>query len=118
MAEALIHLWYSASIPTIVLSRFRAHVLPMAEEVSGRVEEDALLILGKTWEFASGATLRMVLKENEWIALKELLDVSWDLSQEDARQIHADVCVAPKREEYRHRWYFKDETPFMRIAKQ
>jgi Domain of unknown function (DUF4470) len=119
MAEALIHLWYSAFIPTVVLSRFRAHVMPMVEEVCGRIhnrEEDALL--GKTWEFPSGATLRMVLKKNEWIALKELLDASRDLSQENARQIRAAVCLAPEREDYRHRWYFKDETPFMRIAKQ
>lgn len=59
----------------------------------------------------------MVLKENEWVASKELLDASRDLSQENARQVRADVCRASEREDYRHRWYFKDETPFMRIAK-
>lgn len=75
-------------------------------------------MLSKTWEFSDGRTLRLVLKQKEWIRLADFLDVPEDLSFEDAAAIRRAVTLAPERFDYRDRWYFKDASPFMRIARQ
>ncbi|ETN45854.1 uncharacterized protein HMPREF1541_00035 [Cyphellophora europaea CBS 101466] len=118
-AEALIHLWYSAFLPADVLSLFQTRVLPMIGDVCDRItsgEEESTL--GQTWHFPSGATLKLVLMTNEWVALRDFLSNPPELSRKDAHRLRAAVYFAPEREDYRHRWYFNDETPFMRIAKQ
>ena len=120
MAEALLHLWYSALLPAATVTCFRTQILPMIEAVNEQIYsgcEDNVLY-ETTWEFSSGATVTLVLKKDEWTAVRDLLDVSLGLSRKDACQIRQDICLAPEREDYRHRWYFKDETPFMRVAKQ
>jgi len=64
IAESLIHLWYSAFISTDVLSRLHTQVKPLIENVCNRTAEKAAnVILGKTWRFTSGNTLRLVLRK-------------------------------------------------------
>ncbi len=119
IAESLIHLWYSAFISTNVLSRLHTQVKPLIEDVCNRVAEKAAnVILGKTWRFTSGNTLRLVLRKQEWFSLRGFLDVPDGLTQEEAGGIRAATTLAPERVDYRDRWYFKDQTLFMRIAKQ
>ena len=118
-AEALIHVWYSASIPSYVLSLLQDRVKPLITEVCGKIaNKPPSATLGKTWEFSDGRTLRLVLKQKDWLRLADFLDVPEDLSFEDAAAIRRAVTLAPERCDYRDRWYFKDASPFMRIAKQ
>ena len=118
-AEALVHLWYSALLPAATVTCFRTQILPMIEAVNEQIFSGVDNVLyEKTWEFSSGATVTLVLKKDEWTAVRDLLNVSLGLTRKDACQIRQDICLAPEREDYRHRWYFKDETPFMRVAKQ
>lgn len=117
-AEALVHLWYSAYLPANVLSHFQTRVLPMIKDVCDGISGEEESTLVKTWHFPSGATLKLVLQTDEWFALRKFLSNPPELSREDAHRLRAAVYLALEREDYRHRWYFNDETPFMRIAKQ
>ena len=81
MAEALVHLWYSALLPAATVTCFRTQILPMIEAVHEQIcgREDNVLY-EKTWEFSSGATITLALKKAEWTAVRDLLDVSPALS--------------------------------------
>ena len=118
-AEALIHVWYSALIPSSILSRLQERVKPMIAEVCSRIANEPLnTILGKTWEFSAGRTLRLVLRKEDWLKLPEFSDIPDDMTSGDAAQIRTAVTLAPERADYRDQWYFKEASPFMRVAKQ
>jgi hypothetical protein len=118
-AEMLIHIWYSALIPSSILSRLQERVKPMVAEVCDSIEsKPPNTILGKTWEFSAGRTLRLVLKKEDWFKLLTFLDIPDGMAPEDASRIRTAVTLAPKRADYRDRWYFKEASPFMRISKQ
>ncbi len=119
IVEGLIHLWYSALIPSSVQSQLQDRVKPLIEELCSRITNKPLnSVIGKTWEFSHGRTLRLVLLKRDWLQLLELLDLPKDITPEDAVRIRTRVTLAPARTDYRERWYFKDVSPFIRIAKQ
>jgi hypothetical protein len=119
IAEALIHVWYSAVIPESVLSLLQDRVKPLFTEVCSKfAKEPPTTTLSHTWEFTNGRALRLILKQEDWFRLADFLDVPQGLSFEDAVAVRRAVTSAPERLDYRDRWYFKDASPFMRIAKQ
>ena len=118
-AETLIHVWYSASFPSHVLSQLQDRVKPLITEVCSKIpHKPSNTTLGKTWTFSDGRSLRLVLKQKDWFRLADFLDVPENLSLEDAAVIRRNVTLAPERLDYRDRWHFKEASPFMRIAKQ
>jgi hypothetical protein len=118
-AEAMIHLWYSASIPSGVLARLNGVVKPLIEEVCNKIaKKPSDSVLGKTWEFSPGRTLRLVLRKTHWLQLRDFLEVPDGMTFEKASQIRTSVTLAPERADYRDRWYYKDCSPFMRVAKR
>jgi hypothetical protein len=119
IAESLIHFWYSASISSNVLFQLQNRVKPLITEVYSKIAtKEPNTTLGKTWDFSGGRTLRLVLKQKDWLRLEKFLDIPDNMSLEDAAQIRIAVTLAPERLDYRDRWYFNDASPFMRIAKQ
>ena len=117
-AEVLLHVWYSALIPSGVLSWLQERVKPLIAEVCGRIaDKPPNSIFSKTWEFSAGQTLRLILKKEDWLQFREFLDIP-NMTPEDAARIRTSVTLAPERADYRDRWYFKDTSPFMRAAKQ
>ncbi|XXH02766.1 hypothetical protein Hte_009151 [Hypoxylon texense] len=119
LAEALIHVWYSATITGDILSRLQSKVKPLVEEMCQQVTSgNPGAVLGKTWNFKSGASLRLVLTKEEWARILMLLDIPEQLTASNAREIRRKITLAPDREDHRHQWYFKDATPSMRIAKE
>jgi len=50
--------------------------------------------------------------------MEAFLEVPTGLTQKSAQQLRAAVVMAPERADYRDRWYFKDASPSMRLAKQ
>ncbi len=102
-----------------MLSQLQDRVKPLITEVCSKIShKPPSTTLGKTWKFSDGRTLRLVLKQKDWLRLADFLDVPEDLSVEDAAAIRRTVTLAPERLDYRDQWYFKDASPFMRIAKQ
>lgn len=119
LAESLIHVWYSAMITGDILSRLQSKVMPLIEKVWQQIaSRKPGTMLGKTWHFKSGASLRLVLKKEDWARALTLLDVPEHLTASNARKIRHAIVLAPEREDYRDRWYFKDATPSMRVAKE
>ena len=118
-AESLIHLWYSAFIHLDLISQLHARVKPLIDDVCNRItQKPANAILGKTWTFATGNILRLVLRKKDWLTLQTYLDIPDGLTKEAAGNIRAATTLALERADYRDRWYFNNQNPFMRIAKQ
>ncbi|OBT89074.1 hypothetical protein VE02_01945 [Pseudogymnoascus sp. 03VT05] len=66
IAEALIHVWYSASIPSSVMSLLQNRVKPLIVELCSRiVDKPPNAVLAKTWKFSTGKTLRLALKKKD-----------------------------------------------------
>jgi hypothetical protein len=65
------------------------------------------------WKNASSSS-----KERRVASLPEFLEVPEGMTIEDATQIRSAVTLDSERADYRDRWFFKDASPFMRIAKQ
>lgn len=118
-AEALIHLWYSASLPSGILLQLVSRVKPLftdvCEQISSKGDEE---IVEKTWNFSHHRSLRLVLKKEEWFRLEALCELPSGLTQEKAHHIRTAITLAPERQDYRDRWYFKDATPSTRVSKQ
>ena len=65
-AEALIHLWYSAFLPAKVVSTVQEVVKPLIADVCAKIaHKDQAVRLGKSWEFPSGRSLRLVLRGDQ-----------------------------------------------------
>ncbi|KAF3070952.1 hypothetical protein GL218_00779 [Daldinia childiae] len=119
LAETLIHVWYSAALTKDTLSELRSRVKPLINEACERtVDKQPDIFVGKEWVFKSGSSLLLVLKKEDWARVLEFLDVPEDLTLEKSRKIRQAITLAPEREDYRDRWYFKDASPSMRVAKQ
>jgi hypothetical protein len=118
-AEALIHLWYSASLPSEILHQLVSRVKPLftdvCEQISSKGDEE---IVGKTWNFSHHRSFRLALKKKYWFRLEALCEVPSDLTPEKAHHIRTAITLAPERQDYRDRWYFKDATPSTRVSKQ
>ncbi|KFY92810.1 hypothetical protein V500_04013 [Pseudogymnoascus sp. VKM F-4518 (FW-2643)] len=119
IAEALIHVWYSASIPSSVLSLLQDRVKPLIVEHCSRIaDKPPNVVLAKTWEFSAGQTLRLELKKSDWLRLRGFYDVPDGMTPGNAAQIRTAMTLAPERADYRDRWYYKEASPSMRISKQ
>jgi hypothetical protein len=118
-AENLIHLWYSAFLYPDLVSELHAKVKPLVDNVCNQIaQKSADTVLAKTWNFASGNTLRLVLRKEDWLILQTYLDAPKGLTKKEAGNIRLAVTLAAERADYRDRWYFKDQPPSMRIAKR
>ncbi|PFH56608.1 hypothetical protein XA68_16257 [Ophiocordyceps unilateralis] len=117
--EAIIHVWYSAFIPQTVFSRLQQRVKPLIDDVCSRLaSENPDLVIRKSWEASNGASLNLVLRQEDWFRLRQFVNLPDGLTKEEASRIRAAVTLAPERADYRDRWNYKEATPFMRIAKQ
>ncbi|KAF2644956.1 hypothetical protein P280DRAFT_504434 [Massarina eburnea CBS 473.64] len=118
IAECLIHLWYSAFLPASLVSSLRSRVGPLVSptynETAYKAQET---IHKKMWKFRSGNTLLVNLQKKEWRRLEQFLHVPEGLGFEEAKKTRSATVMAPERTDYRDRWYYKDATPSMRLAK-
>lgn len=119
IAASFLHIWYSAFLTTNLLSSLKAKVQTLIGAICAQLAtKPPDTLLGKTWTFLEGSTLRLVLRQKEWLRLHQFLDVPEGLNLEKARNLRAATVLAPERLDYRERWYYKDATPSMRLAKQ
>jgi hypothetical protein len=118
IAEGLIHIWYSAFLPSSLASALQSRIAPLVSAVCSTIADKAPETLHReTWKFHSKNTLCLSLRRKEWLRLEEVLHVPEGLGFEKARKIRSDTVMAPARADYRDRWYYKDATPSMRLAK-
>ncbi|KAM3550499.1 hypothetical protein ARSEF4850_008310 [Beauveria asiatica] len=116
IADAMIHIWYSAFLPSRILLLLQEVVKPLLDDVCSQIGARAPeKKQGKTWKFSDHCTFRLVLKKSDWIRLRKFLDGP---ECPDATEVRRAVTLAQSRADYRDRWYFKESTPLMRVAKR
>jgi hypothetical protein len=119
VAEALIHVWYSAFIPCSLLSMLKDKVGSLLRNTcthTTQVMSDGLV--RKTWTFSRDRILSITLRADQWPQIEAFLEVPAGLTEQAAKKIRAAVVMSPERADYRDRWYLKDAYPSMRLAKQ
>jgi Domain of unknown function (DUF4470) len=110
---AILHLWYSARIPLLVLDTILSKVIPMVAEVCEKIRGKASSSLqSKTWHFGL-AKLRVVLAKSEWQRMLKVLNAHIDV--EAAEKSRQAVVFAPSRVDYVDRKLLCMK-PFTRVA--
>ncbi|KAF1928848.1 uncharacterized protein M421DRAFT_61946 [Didymella exigua CBS 183.55] len=99
----IIHFWYSALLPAMMVQSLQANVLPLIEDVCGKIASKASDALQAKTFTIRGRTLRLVLKKQEWLRLGTYFDVPEGLSAGDADSLRREVTLAPSRVDYRDR---------------
>ncbi|KAJ6783479.1 hypothetical protein PWT90_03512 [Aphanocladium album] len=116
IADAMIHIWYSAFFPPKILFLLQQVLRPLVVDVCDQiVPYPPNKKLGRTWDFSGTCSFRLVLTKANWLRLGKMLDGRECLH---AAEMRTAVTLAESRTDYRDRWYFKEATPLMRIAKQ
>lgn len=119
MAEALIHVWYSAFITQTLLSSLQDKVgALLRNSCSHSTQLTYGGMVKKTWSFPRDKTLSITLRVDQWPQIEKFLEVPTALTRESAQEIRAAVMMSPERTDYRDRWYYKDAHPSMRLAKR
>jgi hypothetical protein len=119
VAEALIHVWYSAFITQTLRSSLQDKVGALLQNRwthTTQVTQDGKV--KKTWSSSQDRALSVTLRAEQWPQIERFLKVPTALTTDDAREIRAAVVMSPERADYRDRWYYKDAYPSMRLAKR
>ena len=99
----MIHLWYSALLPSCMMQAIQSNILPMIDQVCQKIKDKPNGALqAKTFEF-NGRKLRIVLKKDDWTHLAKFCQVPAGLTAEVAQQIRRRITLAPERIDYRDR---------------
>ena len=103
--EAVLHIWYSALLPTSVFRSLQETVLPLIQDICNKIKgKDDDLLLSKTWNFAT-CTVRVLLKKAQWNHVLQCLQVPGELSIVQALDVRKATTLAPHRIDYLHRSY-------------
>ncbi|OCL12153.1 hypothetical protein AOQ84DRAFT_420874 [Glonium stellatum] len=102
----IIHLWYSALIPSRLLQLLQDNVSPLIEDVCSKIKSKPLSSLqAKTWTFGS-SSLRLVLRKEQWSHLLRIFEVPDGITAALAQQTRKAVMLAPERADYVDRALF------------
>ncbi|KAF1998521.1 hypothetical protein P154DRAFT_495217 [Amniculicola lignicola CBS 123094] len=99
-APVMIHLWYSALIPAIMLETLQREILPYIEDVCAKVKgKSAKSIQAKTFNFSNGS-LRLLLKKEQWFQLASFFKVPKGLTCESAAKLRVQTTLNPDRKDH------------------
>ena len=119
VAEALVHIWYSAFISGSLIASLKHRVGSLLHDSRTHTTETAHAgMIRKIWTFPRSKVLAITLPKDKWPLVIEYLEVPDGLTEQSAKEIRASVVMSQERADYRDRWFFKDATPSMRLAKQ
>jgi hypothetical protein len=111
----MVHLWYSALLPRVMVETL-SHVVPgrivdVCEKIKGKPStslQAKTFILGKK-------TLRLVLKKYQWEEFKDFFIVPRALAREDAQVVRRRIMLARERVDYLDRVLYNQPAP-IRVA--
>ena len=96
----MIHLWYSALIPAIMLETLQREVLPYIEDVCAKVKDkSAKSLQAKTFKFAHGS-LRLLLKKEQWFQLASFFKVPKGLTCQSATRRRVQTTLNSDRTDH------------------
>ncbi|KAL2037200.1 hypothetical protein N7G274_010063 [Stereocaulon virgatum] len=111
----MIHIWYSALLPNVMIDALWHVVLGHFVEVCEKIKDKPSTSLqAKTFSFGK-RSLRLVLKKHQWDKLGDYSSVPRGLTKEDAQAIRRSVMLAPERIDHLHRALCNQPSPF-RVA--
>lgn len=117
IAKALIHLWYSAFVPSSLVTSPKVRVRGLFEDSCTHtvksVHDD---MIRKTLTFSLSGALSMTLPEDKTWLFHGYLEVPAGPTERSAKIIRAAVVMSTERADYGDRWYLEDATPSMRLA--
>ena len=98
-AEVILHIWYSALLSTKASQAIRTYVLPLVEDVVGKIKNKSSdIIQSKIWIFGT-RTLRLCLYKAQWKALLVKL-IPLSSASEVTESNRQAVMLAPSRQDY------------------
>jgi len=104
---AMIHLWYSARLPTTILETIQTKLLPMIEDVCNKVAKKPNNIpLGKTFKLEGGQSLRVVLTKPDWNRFKAYFTLHKGLTPKMAELFRRKAVYDPARRDYHHKGFY------------
>ncbi|KAK8103314.1 hypothetical protein PG984_016460 [Apiospora sp. TS-2023a] len=110
-AQNVVQLWYSAFITPSLMNTLKTDIEPLIRAVCTKVEPRSdTSLLGKTFEFPSGAKLRVLLKKQSWNSLLHYTKVP-DVTMAKAQEACRAVMLAPSLIDYRDRAYYRADPP-------
>lgn len=99
----IIHLWYSALLPSCVMHAIQTNILPMVEHVCQKIKtKPGGALQAKTFEMGD-RKLQITLKKEDWVRLARFCQVPEGLTAEAAQRIRRRITLAPERVDYRDR---------------
>ena len=111
----MIHLWYSALLPHVMIDTLWHVVLGRIVEVCEKIrDKPSTSLQAKTFSFGK-RSLRLVLQKHQWNELKDYLNVPRGLTEEGAQAIRRSVMLASERIDYLHRALCNQPSP-IRVA--
>lgn len=103
----IIHLWYSALLPAVMVDTIQSDILPLIRDVCSKIENKLQNSLqAKTFNF-DGRKLRMVLKKQEWDQLVKFCQVPPGMTASEAQIIRRRIMLAPERIDYQDKVMFE-----------
>jgi len=111
----MIHVWYSALLPHVMIDTLWHAVLGRIVDVCEKIKnKPSTSFQAKTFSFGK-TSLRLVLKKHQWDELKEYFSVPQGLAKQDAQAIRRQCMLAPERADYLHR-ALCNQPPSIRVA--
>jgi len=99
-APVMLHIWYSAFIPSQMLRLLREKLLPLVQDVCTKIKaKPAESLQVKTWIYDT-RSLRLVLMRKQWDNLLTYFEVPKNLSVGQAHAVRAATMLAPGRRDY------------------
>ncbi|PSN67352.1 hypothetical protein BS50DRAFT_553325 [Corynespora cassiicola Philippines] len=96
----MIHLWYSASLPSIMMEKLVEEVLPLIEDVCNKIRgTPANSFHAKTFEFPNGS-VRLILQTEQWLKLASYFKVPDGLDLEAANKLRTDTILNHRRADH------------------
>lgn len=111
----MIHVWYSALLPQVMMNTLGKVVLVRVLEVCEKIKHKPTDSLqAKTFHFGK-RSLRLVLKKYQWDELRDCFSVPSGLTQQDAQAIRRRRMLAPERTDALNREMYL-QYPSFRVA--
>lgn len=111
----MLHLWYSAFVPSAMLTALKEEILPLVQYVCTKIESKSATVLqSKTWSFGD-RSLRLTLSKESWKQLLLYFEVPKGLTTTSAKNLRVATTLSPHRKDYVDRALY-DLLPGQRVA--
>lgn len=103
----MIHLWYSARLPTTILDVIQNTILPLVEDVCTKIANKPDTVpLGKTFKITTGQSIRIVLTKSDWNRFKAYFTLPAGLNPDTVRAMRQNAVYNPARRDNLHKGFY------------